>query len=82
MHTVFHLFWSSATRHHLVAKQFQGLLWGVSRTRDPGFALATSMEEEMDEDTLHALALSMQEVQTLLCLYSALRLWQTFPFKI
>ena len=82
MHTVFHLFWSSATRHHLVAKRFQVLLWGVSRARDPGFALATSMEQEMDEDTLHALALSMQEVRTLLCLYSALRLLQTFRFKI
>lgn len=29
------------------------------------------MEEDMDEDTLHALALSMQEVQRSLCFYAA-----------
>lgn len=29
------------------------------------------MEEDMDEDTLHALALSMQEVHRFLCSYAA-----------
>ena len=29
------------------------------------------MEEDMDEDTLHALALSMQEVSRFLCSYAA-----------